>query len=53
MPLNGARAQKRPFIGGEEKKIEPAAPRYSALYEIDSSRVLVTAKWQRREKPSA
>jgi hypothetical protein len=42
------RIQGEPFvmsIGGEEKKIEHEGPRYTALYEIDSPRVLVSPEW--------
>ena len=43
-----ARFHGEPFamsIGGEEKKVAPAAPRYSAIYEIDSPDVLVSPAW--------
>ena len=32
-------------IGGKEKRIEQASPRYSALYEIDGPHVLVSREW--------
>ncbi len=32
-------------IGGEEKRIEQASPRYSAFYEIDGPHVLVSDEW--------
>jgi hypothetical protein len=32
-------------IGGEEKRIERANPRYSAVYEIDGPHVLVSREW--------
>jgi hypothetical protein len=34
-------------IGGEDKPIERASPRYSALYEIDGPHVLVSREWAR------
>jgi hypothetical protein len=43
-----ARMQSEPFaisIGGEEKRIAPDGPRYSALYEIDGPHVLVSREW--------
>jgi hypothetical protein len=42
------RLQGEPFainIGGEEKKVVQAVPRYSALYEVDDPRVLVSNDW--------
>jgi hypothetical protein len=36
------------MIGGERKTMDPqGAPRYSALYEIESPEVLLTAAWAR------
>ena len=32
-------------IGGERKRIEPAGPRYSAIYEIDGPEVLLSREW--------
>ena len=32
-------------IGGERKRIEPAGPRYSAIYEIDGPEVLLSPEW--------
>ncbi|MGA9008167.1 MAG: hypothetical protein WB495_15100 [Xanthobacteraceae bacterium] len=32
-------------IGGEERPIEQASPRYSALYEIDGPHVLTSREW--------
>jgi hypothetical protein len=43
-----ARLYGEPFamsIGGEEKKVAPEGPRYSAIYEIDSPQVLVSPEW--------
>src|SRR5271157_171776 len=43
-----ARMVGEPFvisIGGEEKRVEEASPRYSAVYEIDGPRVLVSREW--------
>ncbi|MFY9692427.1 MAG: hypothetical protein WA776_01185 [Xanthobacteraceae bacterium] len=43
-----ARVEGEPFvitIGGEEKRIERASPRYSVLYEIDGPQVLVSNAW--------
>lgn len=43
-----ARVQGEPFtisIGGENRKFEHDAPRYSAIYEIDSPAVLVSREW--------
>jgi hypothetical protein len=43
-----ARIESEPFvisIGGEEKRIERASPRYSAFYEIDGPDVLVSRAW--------
>jgi hypothetical protein len=43
-----ARIESEPFvisIGGEERRIERASPRYSALYEIDGPHVLVSHAW--------
>jgi hypothetical protein len=43
-----ARAACEPFvisIGGEEKRIEQASPRYSVFYEIDGPHVLVSREW--------
>ena len=34
-------------IGGQEKRIEHAGPRYTALYEIDGPHVLVSPEWAR------
>ena len=42
------RMASEPFvisIGGEEKRIEPASPRYSVCYEIDGPHVLVSREW--------
>src|SRR6266849_3324448 len=42
------RIEGEPFvisIGGEEKQIEQASPRYSAVYEIDGPHVLVSREW--------
>jgi hypothetical protein len=42
------RIKGEPFavsIGGEEKQVAHEGPRYSALYEIDSPDVLVSAAW--------
>ncbi len=42
------RVEGEPFvisIGGEEKRVEQAGPRYSALYEIDGPRVLTSREW--------
>ena len=42
------RTQGEPFvvsIGGEEQQVAHEGPRYSALYEIDGPRVLVSAAW--------
>jgi hypothetical protein len=36
------------MIGGERKTIDPqGAPRYNALYELESPEVLVTSAWAR------
>jgi hypothetical protein len=32
-------------IGGEERAVEHAGPRYVAMYEIDDPKVLVSAEW--------
>ena len=43
-----ARIEGEPFaisIGGEERRVERASPRYSALYEIDGPHVLVSREW--------
>ena len=51
-----ARIEGEPFvisIGGEEKRVEQASPRYSALYEIDGPHVLITANGPRPAKPGA
>jgi hypothetical protein len=43
-----ARVEGEPFaisIGGEEKKVEHAGPRHSALYEIDGPHVLKSPEW--------
>jgi hypothetical protein len=43
-----ARLESVPFvisIGGKERRIEPAGPRYSALYEIDGPHILVSDEW--------
>jgi hypothetical protein len=43
-----ARTECEPFvinIGGEEKRIEQAGPRYSVFYEIDGPHVLVSREW--------
>jgi hypothetical protein len=45
-----ARLYGEPFaisLGGEEKKVAPDGPRYSAIYEIDSPEVLVSPAWAR------
>jgi hypothetical protein len=45
-----ARLQGEPFalsMGGEEKKVAHNGPRYSAVYEIDGSHVLVSPEWAR------
>jgi hypothetical protein len=42
------RIESEPFvisIGGDEKRIERASPRYSAFYEIDGPHVLVSRDW--------
>ena len=42
------RIKGEPFavsIGGEERQIAHAGPRYSALYEIDGPHVLVSTAW--------
>jgi len=42
------RVEGEPFvitIGGEEKRIAQASPRYSVLYEIDGPHVLVSSAW--------
>jgi len=42
------RIKSEPFamsIGGEEKRVVPDGPRYSALYEIDGPHVLVSKEW--------
>lgn len=43
-----ARMESEPFvisIGGEEKRVAQAAPRYSVVYEIDGPHVLVSPEW--------
>ena len=43
-----ARVEAEPFaisIGGEEKRVERASPRYSAVYEIDGPHFLVSREW--------
>src|ERR1700685_255797 len=43
-----ARLEGEPFaisIGGEEKRVEQASPRYSALYGIDGPHVLGGSEW--------
>jgi len=43
-----ARMAGEPFaiaIGGEEKRIAPDGPRYSAVFEIDGPHVLVSREW--------
>ena len=54
LKVPGVRAVTRmagePFafsLGGVEKKITHAGPRYSAMYEIDGPHVLVSAEWAR------
>jgi hypothetical protein len=45
---SAVRFKGEPFavnIGGEEKKVEAASPRYSAIYEIDGPHVLVSPEW--------
>jgi hypothetical protein len=45
---SAARVVGEPFvlnIGHEEKPIPQAAPRYSAIYEIDGPHVLVSPEW--------
>jgi hypothetical protein len=47
---SAARVVGEPFvlnIGGEEKPIAQASPRYSAIYEIDGPHVLVSPEWAR------
>jgi hypothetical protein len=42
------RMASEPFaisIGGEDKRVEPTSPRYSACYEIDGPHVLVSREW--------
>jgi hypothetical protein len=42
------RMASEPFvinIGGEEKRIDEASPRYSVCYEIDGPHVLVSREW--------
>jgi hypothetical protein len=42
------RMEGEPFvlnIGGEEKRIDQASPRYSAIYEIDGPHVLRSREW--------
>src|SRR5579884_3096196 len=48
-----ARLQGEPFalsMGGEEKKVAHNGPRYSAVYEIDGSHVLVSPEWARAKR---
>jgi hypothetical protein len=43
-----ARIEGEPFvisIGGEDKRVEQASPRYSAIYEIDGPHVLISLEW--------
>ena len=43
-----ARMENEPFvfnIGGEDKRIAPDGPRYTAIYEIDGPHVLVSREW--------
>ena len=50
------RIKAEPFamsIGGEEKKVAPEGPLYSALYEIDALHVLISKEWAQAARRGA